>query len=181
MTNNILSVRKLCYCAIFVALMAICSWISIPTTIPFTLQTFGVFLTVGLLGGKLGTISVLAYILLGTIGVPVFQGFQGGFGVVLGTTGGYIVGFAFSALIIWLIQAVFGEKLHIKAISMAAGLLVCYLFGTVWFMLVYTNNTGPIGFGAVLGWCVLSFIIPDIIKIVCAVIIISKLKKYVRV
>ena len=89
------------YIAIFAVLMAICSWISIPMTVPFTLQTFGVFMAVGVLGGKKGTLAVLIYILLGAIGVPVFAGFSGGIGILLNTTGGYIVGFFFSALVMW--------------------------------------------------------------------------------
>ena len=66
------------YIAVFAVVMAICSWISIPATVPFTLQTFGVFLAVGVLGGKRGTLSILVYILLGAVGVPVFAGFSGG-------------------------------------------------------------------------------------------------------
>ena len=65
------------YIAVFAVVMAICSWISIPATVPFTLQTFGVFLAVGVLGGKRGTLSILVYILLGAVGVPVFAGFSG--------------------------------------------------------------------------------------------------------
>ena len=80
------------YIAIFAVLMAICSWISIPMAVPFTLQTFGVFMAVGVLGGKRETFAVLIYILLGAVGVPVFAGFSGGIGVLLNTTGGYIVG-----------------------------------------------------------------------------------------
>ena len=65
----------LAYVAVFAVLIAICSWISIPMTVPFTLQTFGVFMAVGVLGGKRGSLAVLVYILLGAIGVPVFAGF----------------------------------------------------------------------------------------------------------
>lgn len=83
------------YIAVFAVLMAICSWISIPTVVPFTLQTFGVFLAIGVLGGKRGSLAVLVYILLGAIGVPVFAGFTGGIGILLRNTGGYIVGFLF--------------------------------------------------------------------------------------
>ena len=60
------------YIGVFVVLMAICSWISVPTAVPFTLQTFGVFMAVEMLGGKRGTTAVLLYILLGAVGVPVF-------------------------------------------------------------------------------------------------------------
>ena len=92
------------YIAVFAVIMAICSWISIPAAVPFTLQTFGVFIAVGILGGKRGTLSVLVFILLGAIGVPVFAGFSGGIGVLAGTTGGYIIGFLFSALVMWAME-----------------------------------------------------------------------------
>ena len=62
--------------ALFAALMAICSWISIPLTVPFTLQTFAVFVTLEIIGGKRGTLSILVFLLLGAIGVPVFAGFN---------------------------------------------------------------------------------------------------------
>ena len=76
-TNNDSKFRTidLVFIAVCAALMAVCSWISIPTTVPFTLQTFAVFFAVYFLGGKKGTISVLIYILLGAVGVPVFAGF----------------------------------------------------------------------------------------------------------
>ena len=86
----------LAYMGMFVALMAICSWISIPTAVPFTLQTFAVFMTVAVLGVFRGTAAILVYILLGMAGVPVFAGFSGGYGAVVGLTGGYIVGFMFT-------------------------------------------------------------------------------------
>ena len=100
--------RDIVFIGIFAALIAICSWISIPTTVPFTLQTMGVFTAVGLLGGKRGSLAVLVYILLGLVGLPVFAGFSGGVGVLFGTTGGYIIGFLASALLMWGIETVCG-------------------------------------------------------------------------
>ena len=88
--------RELAYTGILAALIAVCSWISIPTAVPFTLQTFAVFLTLGLLGGRLGTLAVTVYLLLGAVGLPVFAGFHGGLGAFLGATGGYLVGFLFT-------------------------------------------------------------------------------------
>ena len=100
----------LAYIAIFAVLIAICSWISIPMTVPFTLQTFGVFMAVGVLGGKRGSLAVLVYILLGVIGVPVFAGFSGGLGILLNNTGGYSIGFLFSALVMWAMESLWGKK-----------------------------------------------------------------------
>ena len=101
MENSHSKTLTLTYIALSAALIAICSWISIPTTVPFTLQTFGVFAALGTLGGRRGTLAILAYLLLGLVGLPVFSGFQGGPGVLLGTTGGYILGFLASALLYW--------------------------------------------------------------------------------
>lgn len=165
------------YIGIFAVMIAVCSWISIPATVPFTLQTFAVFLSVVLLGGKRGTMSVVIYILLGAIGVPVFAGFTGGLGIIMNNTGGYIIGFLFSALVMWAAESLFGRKLWVQAVSMVVGLAVCYAFGTVWFMLVYMRDAGAVGLMTVLGWCVIPFIIPDVLKIVLALILGRMLRK----
>ena len=170
----------LAYIAIFAVLIAICSWISIPMTVPFTLQTFGVFMAVGVLGGKRGSLAVLVYILLGAIGVPVFAGFSGGLGVIAGTTGGYIVGFIASALIMWLVERLLGKSYPVMISSMIAGLLACYILGTVWFMLVYSKNNGNVGLMQTLSWCVIPFVIPDAVKIFFASIIVKAVRKYVN-
>ena len=167
------------YIAVFAVIMAICSWISIPAAVPFTMQTFGVFIAVGVLGGKRGSLSVLVFILLGAIGIPVFANFSGGIGVLAGPTGGYIIGFLFSALLMWAMEKLPGKKSVMQIVSMIAGLIVCYAFGTVWFVIVYGRMNGPIGFTAALASCVVPFIIPDIIKIALAYVLSRKLRKYV--
>ncbi|MGN0376149.1 MAG: biotin transporter BioY [Suilimivivens sp.] len=169
------------YIAVFAVLMAICSWISIPMTVPFTLQTFAVFLAVGVLGGKRGSMAVLIYILLGAVGIPVFAGFQGGIGVILGNTGGYIIGFIFSALVMWAMERLLGKKTWVLALSMVLGLIVCYAIGTVWFMVVYAKNSGAVGLATVLGWCVIPFIIPDLVKIVLALLLSKRLAKIIKI
>lgn len=179
MNNQKFKTIDLAYIGVFVALMAVCSWISIPTTVPFTLQTLGVFLAIALLGMKRGTIAVVVYILLGALGVPVFSGFTGGIGILLGSTGGYIVGFLLSALIAGGIMKAFGKKLPVMIIAMLLGLLACYTLGTIWFMIVYTKNTGAIGLMTTLGWCVFPFIIPDCVKIAVAILLDRRLAKYI--
>jgi len=168
--------KDLTIIALFSVLLAVCSWISVPGTVPFTLQTFGVFVTVGLLGGKRGTMAVLVYTLLGAIGIPVFAGFTGGIGILFGNTGGYIMGFAGSALVMWLVEYLFGSKSLPLAAGMVLGLLVCYAFGTAWFLLIYVNVTGPVSLSAVLGWCVVPFIVPDLLKIALAFGVTKKFK-----
>lgn len=174
------SARDMAYIAVFVAVMAVCSWISIPTAIPFTLQTMGVFLAVGLLGGRRGTISVLAFILLAAVGAPVLAGFHGGLSALLGVTGGYIMGFLFSALTMWGLERAWGRGLTALGAAMVLGLLVCYAFGTAWFMAVYTRNTGGITLGAALMACVTPYILPDLVKIALALTITARLRPHVR-
>ena len=179
-TKAKLSVRDMAYIAMFAVLMAICSWISIPSVVPFTLQTFGVFLAVGVLGGKRGTLAVLVYILLGCVGLPVFAGFTGGFGIVLGSTGGYIVGFLLQALIMWAMEKLPGNKTLVLVSSMVLGLLLCYAFGTIWFLVVYARATGPVGLWTALGWCVFPYVIPDLVKMALALALCRRLRAAIR-
>lgn len=168
------------YTAMFAVMIAVCSWISIPATVPFTMQTFGVFLAVGVLGGKRGTLAVLVYLLLGIVGIPVFAGFAGGISCLLGSTGGYIIGFLFSALVMWLMERLLGKKLWVLGLSMVLGLLVCYAFGTAWFIRVYANTTGPVGLATALGWCVLPFVVPDLVKIALALTLSRRLAAAIK-
>lgn len=175
-----MSTRELTYISMSIALISICSWISIPTAVPFTLQTFAIFMTVGVLGGKLGTLAILVYILFGSIGVPVFAGFTGGFGVLFGSTGGYLFGFILITLTYWLFTTMLGKKTWVMATAMIIGMFLCYTFGTIWFMFLYAKTSGPIGLATTLGWCVFPFIIPDLIKISLAIIIVKSVNRYVR-
>lgn len=152
--------------------MAICSWITIPIfTIPFTLQTFALFFAFDFLGDTKGLISLVVYLALGAIGVPVFSGFAGGAGHLLGPTGGYLVGFVLSGAVIIVFDHIKKNKLT-KIASNSLALLICYLFGSVWFSV----STGS-GFVGTITICVLPFIIPDIAKITFAILISSRLKK----
>lgn len=180
MTTKKFKTLDLIYIAFFAALMAVCTWISIPLTIPFTLQTFAIFAAVGMLGGKRGTLSVLVYVLLGLIGLPVFSGFSGGLGKLMGPTGGYIIGFIFAALVYWLVTSLFGKKTIMMAVAMVAGLLVCYAFGTAWFIYVYTNNFEAISVVTALGMCVIPYIIPDLIKISLAILLVKRVEKHIK-
>lgn len=163
------------YIGLFAALIAVCAWISIPMTVSFTLQTCAVCLTAGLLGWKRGTLTVLVYILLGMVGLPVFTGFKSGIAAVTGPTGGYIVGFIFTALIVGLAADRLGKRLWVNILFMAIGILVCYLFGTVWFMIAY-----KVTFVSALTTCVIPFLIPDAVKIAVAAILVNRLKKFVK-
>lgn len=171
---------RMVYTGIFAVLLAICSWISIPTVIPFTLQTFGVFLTVLLLGGKQGTIAILIYLLLGAVGIPVFSNFGAGLGYLLGNTGGYAIGFIFIGLTGWIFEKIFGRKTYLQLAAMLLGLILCYSFGTFWFMNISMNSANSYGLMTTLTMCVFPFIIPDICKLSLAYIISKRLRPLLK-
>ena len=175
--------------AVSAALITICSWISVTIgPVPFTLQTMAVFAVLMIIGGTRGSIAVVIYLLLGLIGVPVFAGFKGGPASFLGPTGGFLIGFAAASLIWLLLEKLFKDKFSTSAakrilfggISAVICEAVMYTIGVIWFMFVYGQQTGPIGLSAVLAMCVLPFIIPDIVKIVFAVIIGERVAKIIR-
>ena len=173
----------LVYIAVFAVLMAVCAWISTPKTpisVPFTLQTFAMFAALTTLGGRRGLWAVAVYLLMGLVGLPVFTGFQGGAGVLLGTTGGYIIGFIGSALVYWLVTAKLGNKLPVVVCGCLLGLLVCYAFGTAWFLALYTATKGPISLAAALAACVVPFVVPDLLKLALAVLVSRRVGKYLK-
>lgn len=168
------------YIGIFAAVIAVCSWIQIPLVVPITLQTLGICVAAGLLGFKKGVLSVVVYELIGFIGVPVFANFGAGPGVLLGVTGGYIVGFIFTAAIVGGAVSHFGMKIPVYIISMVLGVAVCYIFGTAWFMVWSSTNGSAATLSGALMSCVVPFIVPDLVKIALATLICAKLSKYIR-
>lgn len=95
-----MNARDLGYIALSAALLSVSAWVAFPVGgVPITLQTLVLCLTSGLLGAKRGGVTALVYLLLGSIGVPVFAGFTGGISVLLSPTGGYLVGFIPLALV----------------------------------------------------------------------------------
>ena len=157
------AVRDICYIGLFVALIAVLAQVQVPMPagVPMTLQTLIIPLAGVILGSKRGTIATVVYVLLGAVGAPVFAGFSGGIGIVLGVTGGFIVSFPLMAFL-----AGFGYEKNAKFgiwIGLVTGALLNYLVGTVWFA-VFTGSTLMDGFIA----CVLPFIPTAIIKIALA-------------
>ena len=154
--------------SLFAALTAVCAWLSIPIPpISFTLQTFAVLLTLGVLGGRWGTVSILTYLLLGVVGLPVFSGFRGGASALLDATGGFLWGFLAGALAYWAL-----ERLG-RLPAMAAAMLVCYVCGCWWFS-VYAG----MGFWAAAAVCVVPYLIPDAIKLWLACSVSRRLSKF---
>ena len=170
------AVKQTVLTAMFAALIAVCSIVSIPVgEVPITLQTFGVCLAAAMLGWKRGVLSVLVYLLLGAVGVPVFSGMTGGVGKLAGPTGGYIIGFLLTALLVGFAAQRWQRRALPLSLAMALGVLACYAVGTVWFMVV--THTG---LGESLLLCVVPFLIPDAVKIAAAVILSNRLSKILR-
>jgi biotin transport system substrate-specific component len=152
---------ELAYIALGAALITVCAWITVPFTVPFTMQLFAVFFVLTVLGGRNGTIAVAVYLLLGAVGIPVFAGFKAGFGVLIGMTGGYLVGMLLIGLVYWLMTAFLKSSVWTELAAFLIGLLLCYAFGTFWF----TMLNGEKSFGASLMICVVPFIVPDLLKL----------------
>ena len=175
--NRTLSIT---YCALGAALMAVCAMISIPAAIPFTLQTFAVFFLLRFLGGADSLKALAVYCALGAVGLPVFSGMKGGVGALFGATGGYILGFFFPALLLLLF-----EKLALRGalpyiLSAALGLLLCYAFGTAWFMVVFAGKSSPMALSKALSLCVTPFILPDAAKAALGLMLGARLKKIIH-
>ena len=162
--------------ALMTVMICLCSWINIAlfSVVPFTMQTFAIYCTLLLLGGKRGTLAMLLYMFMGTIGLPVFSGFNAGFGALLGPTGGFILGFLLCTLLYWLLEK------HLNLfLLLVLGTLVCYAFGTLWYVLGYSSGGSPVSVGAALMACVVPFIVPDAAKLALAAVISRRIGKHV--
>ena len=168
-------VKMLALTAMFTALTAILAQISVPlpfTPVPISMATFAVFCAGALLGPKYGSASLALYTLLGALGVPVFAQFTAGLGILAGPTGGYIIGYILAAFFTGLIITRAQGRFIVYPLAMAAGLLACYAFGTLWFCIVYQS-----GLAAALVACVVPFLPGDAIKIAVASFLCPALKK----
>lgn len=163
---NNLKTKDITLMALFVVIIELCAYITIPTTVPFTLQTFGVFMALLLLGGKKAFLSILSNILLFRLS-SIFT-----------LTGGYIIGFLGIAVIYMLFERICKSKIT-TFLVLCLGNVICYTFGTLWFVHMYTQSIDTISYMSALAICVLPFIIPDILKIVLALIIAKRLKKHI--
>lgn len=168
-----MKIRDMAFCGLFSALLAVCSWLYIPMAdTALTLQSFGVLLTLGLLGGKKGTAAIAVYLVPGAVGMPIFGGFRGGLGVLVTPGGGYLLGFLLSGLVYWLT-----EKKGLL-LPMILAQLACYLMGTVWYFALFTAGGTP-ALGGVLLKSVIPFLLPDGLKLALAYFLTKKLRRFV--
>ncbi|WP_251551450.1 biotin transporter BioY [Neobacillus muris] len=131
------------FSALFAAIIGILAQVTIPLPlVPITGQTLAVGLAATILGSRYGTLSVILYALMGAIGVPVYSGMSGGFGVIVGPTGGFIIGFIPAAFLTGLILEKTSYTVINGMIANTAGMLITLVFGTVWLKIVASITWG---------------------------------------
>ena len=165
--------RDLSICAVFAAMTAVLAQISIPFPggVPLTLQLLSISLCGVVLGSKKGFISIVVYIILGAIGLPVFAGFSGGFQNIIGPTGGFLISFPIVAFIVGLVSEK-TDNMYLIFLSTVLGLAINYSIGT----LVFASVTGS-SIVVSLTFCVIPFIFTDLVKGILATVIGVKLKQ----
>ncbi len=173
-------IKNLTVRAILAAVICVLAPIALPFgAIPLTAATFIIYTVSACMNISYSVPAVVLYVLIGCFGLPVFSGFSGGFQVISGATGGFIISYPLCAAIISLLCEKFSEKKAVYPLSMAAGTAVCYLFGTLWFSHLSSGS-----FSESARICVFPFILGDAVKIAaaCAVCIPlrPKLRKILR-
>ena len=169
-----LSVKEISLVAIFPALMGATAGVSIPLgSLPaITLQTIFVFLAALLLGPKLGTISIIIYVFMGSIGLPVFSNYQGGISVLLSGSGGFILGFILSVYFVGImknIKIINKNYLYIFGILLVGNVII-YMSGAS-YIAYLTNTTIP----SVLALFT-PYYIGDILKILVVLYVYSRIR-----
>ena len=173
MKDKKLTTYQMAVTAVMAAVLCVLGPLTVPIgAVPISLANFVICLTAWLLGPKFGTLSVVIYLALGTIGIPVFSGYGAGLAKLAGPTGGYLVGY----LLLAFIGGMFIEKSKgnpvVSAVGLVLGDAACYVLGTIWFMTL----TGA-DLASALGWCVLPYLPGDVIKIALAAILTIQLDK----
>lgn len=164
------SSKKLSFIALWTAILCVTSPFSIPVfNLPITFSTIALSLAAVFLGAGGGCVAVVIYILIGLVGLPVFTGFTGGVGALLGPTGGYIIGYVGFAFIV----GTFSKKQTELStfISFILGNIFIYFTGSAWYLIITECNVLT-----AVSVCVLPFVLIDIIKGISAVILFKYLK-----
>lgn len=173
--NNRKKTLSITMCALFTALTAVCSQIQISLPqIPINLALFAVFMAGAILGAGYGAMSMITFVLLGAVGVPVFAGAKGGLAAVTGATGGYIIGYIVCAFLTGFIIKYTSDKVYMMIIAMVIGLAACYTLGTIWFIIISGNSLK-----VSLTYCVYPFLLGDAIKITLASLISNRVRHMV--
>jgi len=172
------SIRDLSYISLFATLISVSGYILIPlpfSTIPVTAQTLAVMLTGSLLPARHAFLSLLIFLLMGIIGLPVFSGGTAGLGIIMGKTGGFLIGFLIGAALISVLKGKKPGFLRLLTVNAIGGIIVIYSFGVLWLSYITgIEISKAIMFGA------LPFIPGDIIKVIISALITLRLNKHIK-
>lgn len=178
--TRVMNIKDMVLMALFAAVFCVLAPLAVPIgPVPISLTNFVIFISVYVLGWQRAVITYVVYLMIGLVGLPVFSGFQGGIGKMMGPTGGYLIGFIFTAVISGLFikiktnNTVTNRLLGI--LGMILGMLVAYAFGTAWFC--YSTGTGIF---AALTLCVFPFLLGDVVKMIVAVVVAPVVAERVR-
>ena len=168
-----MKIHTLTLTALFAALLCIISPWAVPVgPIPISLATFGIYLISAVGGWRSGTLAVIVYLLIGTVGAPVFAGFRGGAQTILGPTGGYLMGYIVCALCVGDASDRFDGRRPACLIGMIVGTILLYALGTIWYMSQTSSALEP-----ALLLCVLPFLPGDAVKIAAACVLAPLLRR----
>ena len=165
MKKNSISTKDIVHVSLFAAITCILAPNSIPLAggVPISLASLVAMLAGVMLGKKKGALSILIYVLIGAIGLPVFSGYKAGVSVLFGVTGGFILGFIPLAYISGYFSELADTKdkpIIYQIIGMLIGTIVLYLIGMIWFEIVM-----KLPFLSALMDCVIPFLPGDLLKI----------------
>lgn len=169
-------IHKLTLSGLLLAVLIICSQITIPLPIvPLTLQTFAVGLIASMLSPLYAVEVIIAYLILGAVGLPVFAGFAGGAAVFASPTAGYLYSFVVYALITSLYLKLRGHKPMDLVVANVFGATLSLIIGSLWMVPVLDMTVKT-----ALMTGLVPFVIPAVVKIVLVVLIAVRLEKIVQ-
>lgn len=177
--------QSIAFVGLTIALIAVGAWITVPIgPIPFTLQVFVIAFAFLVLPGWLPVAAIAGYLLLGAIGVPVFSGMRGGIGVLMGPTGGFLLGYLAAAFacvgIVHLMRGKSGtaeSRARQIATGIAVGiayLIITYICG--WAQYMFVANVSAVQSFAV---TVAPFVVVDLIKVAAAIFVATVVRRSV--
>lgn len=172
-----IKVRDITVVALFVALISLCSFMTVYFgAIPLTLQLLGVFCAVNILEAKRSFAAVVCYLLLGAVGLPIFNGFTGGLGNLFGATGGFLLSFPLVSLAVGLICR-FKKNFMTFVLGNFVGVIVCHFCGVLWYWLIFLKDLSFDGLLSSVITCSLPFLLPDIIKVIAAAFLSDRVRR----
>lgn len=173
MKDKRMTTYQLAVTALMAAVMCVLGPLSVPIgEVPISLTNLVICFAVWLLGAKFGTLSVLVYLLLGAVGLPVFSAYSGGLAKLAGPTGGYLIGFLPMAFIGGLVIEKTKGQPVLSALGLVLGIAVSYALGTAWFVFQMGCELGY-----AMAVCVYPFIAFDLAKVVITVLVGGVLRK----